>query len=75
VVFGVLSVVVGVLTFFDVPHYKWFVSLQGLLLIGWLSAEVFYGLFEPNLHIPFYFIGFFLLVIGVLLKLRKRTFI
>ncbi len=70
-VIGVLSIAAGVVTFFEVKNYPWIVLMQGLVLVGWLTAEVGYGLYAENIHLPFYAIGLFLIVIGILMRLKK----
>ena len=71
VVIGVLSIAAGIVTFFEVKNYPRIVLMQGLLLVGWLTAEVGFGLYTRNIHLPFYAIGLFLIVLGILMRLKK----
>lgn len=71
VAIGVLSIAAGVLTFFEAKNYRRIVLMQGFLLVGWLTAEVQFGLYESNIHLPYYGIGFFIIVLGILMLIKK----
>ena len=73
VVIGVLSVAAGVLVFFEAKNYPRVLLMHTIAILAWLTAEVYFGLYEPKLHLPFYGIVLILLIIGVLMKLKKKT--
>jgi hypothetical protein len=69
---GLLSLVTAYLTIKKVEIYPWFIILQGCVLIGWLTVELFLNIefFSPILHYPFYSIGILFIVFGFIIKHR-----
>lgn len=72
VILGILSVLAGTWTFFELSWYKELVVLQGLLLMLWLTVEVAFGIYASHWHLPFIAIGLLLIVLGILMKRGKN---
>ncbi len=70
---GILSIIVIVFTVVRTENYYWFIIFQGLVLIGWLTTEVIYGMFYPALHYPYYGLAICLIVVGLLLKRKEES--
>ncbi len=73
---GILSLVSAVLTIRQKKYYQWFIILQGCVLIGWLTIELFLNkdFFAPVLHFPLYTLGLFFIVSGYSMKGSKNVF-
>jgi len=65
---GVLSLITAVLVFYKIKNHAWLVILEGAILVGWLTAEIFMGFFLALMHLPYYTIAILLIIIGFLLK-------
>ncbi len=67
---GVLSLIIAVLIFKKAPRYPRWIILEGLILLGWLSIELWLNpdFFVPYMHYPLYVIGVLLLILGVVIK-------
>ena len=44
VAIGLMSLLVAGLTFKRVPGYAWMIMFEGFVLLGWLAAEVYWGI-------------------------------
>jgi hypothetical protein len=73
VVNGLMCLFAAILTIRRWKLYPQLIVLQGILLAGWLSVQIIMiQIFYAPLHLPFYIIGLFLIVIGAFLS-RKRA--
>ncbi len=68
---GLLAVLTLTLVVIKSKFRSTMLILQGLILIIWLSTQVFFGIFEPILHLSYYFLGVLLVIYGLLY--RKTT--
>ena len=66
VTLGIFSLTTITAVLLRLKFYERLISLQGLILIGWLSIELIFNpnFFEPILHYSLYAIGFGLVLIG-----------
>jgi len=73
IVNGLLPLFITVLVVKNAENYPWFVTFQGCVIIGWLTAEIIFNkdLFSPLMHPLFYFIGILFIGIGWFLKTTK----
>lgn len=71
-VFGILSILAATFVFFEVEYYPWTVIGQGVLLILWLGGEVLFGFSLADLQYPFFVLGFFLLLLGGLMRFKQK---
>ncbi|MCJ7468182.1 MAG: hypothetical protein MUO53_16000 [Maribacter sp.] len=64
---GAFSLFTAILTVLNRKIYSKMAVLEGILLIGWLSIELFLNsdFYAPTLHLPLYAIGVLLIVMGV----------
>ena len=69
VVIGIDSLVLMIFTIKKYGIAPPLIAIQGIVLIGYLSAEILMGFYFPLLQAPFYLIGF--LLIGLGWKLSK----
>jgi len=53
----------------------WLITLQGLILIGWLTAELLFNpkFFVPEIYYTCYSLGFLLVIIGGILIFKNRS--
>lgn len=70
--FGILSILAAIFVFFEIRNYPWTVIGQGALLVLWLGGEVLFGFSLPDLHYPFFVLGFLLLLLGGRMRFKKR---
>jgi hypothetical protein len=63
---GVLSLIVAVMTFKNVRHYEYYISLQGVLLTGWILMQVYFLQVVHPLHFIMGGIGVLLFVLGLM---------
>ena len=77
----ILAVVNGLFPFFIVylllknsKYISFYMNLQGLILIGWLSAEIIFNaeLYHSLLHPMFYTVGVLLIILGLLQRKYYR---
>lgn len=64
---GLLSLTIAILVIRKIRIAGWLVLLQGCVLLVWMSAEMLMGLYYPVLTIPYFVIGFLLLLSGILM--------
>lgn len=70
---GVSSILIAVLSILKVKFYPYCIILQGGILILWLTIQIIMiRMFSPPFHIPYYFVGVILMVLGIMM-LRKNT--
>lgn len=68
---GLLSLVAAIFAVIRHRLYPHFVIFQGIVLVIWLTVQILMiQLFYAPLHLPFYFVGLVLIIIGSVL-LRK----
>ena len=72
IVIGVDSLALAVFVYYKYPIAPPLMMVQGVVLVGWLTVEVFMGLYFNILHIPLYIIA--LLLIGLGYWFNKVTF-
>lgn len=70
---GVSSIVIGIGVIRKIRNYPFFIMFQGVVLILWLTAQLFLNtaFYTPYLHIPCYTIGALLVVLGVVIKVEN----
>jgi len=68
---GISSFGVGIATSINNKWHPWLIILQGFILIGWLSVQLYLNtdFFYPLLHFPFYAVG--IALVGIGMKLTK----
>ncbi len=74
IVNGLLPIFVAVLTIANTKNFPWWVIVQGILLIGWLTAEILFSrdLFSPQMHYPSYSVAILLILIGLILSKKQK---
>jgi hypothetical protein len=72
---GILSLTVATMTILKSKHYPWFITLQGIVLIGWLTVELIINIefFSPVLHYPLYFMGILFVAVGTIIEKRDEN--
>ena len=62
---GISSILIATTVIRKIKNYPFFIMVQGMLLLFWLTAQLFLNLdfYTPYLHIPFYLIGILLFVL------------
>jgi hypothetical protein len=66
---GLLSIYIAIVTILKTRYYPVLIIFQGIVLIIWLTTQIIMiRIFYAPLHLPFYLIAGFLVVIGVLLS-------
>ncbi len=70
---GISSIVIATRVIQKIKNYPFFMIVQGLVLLFWLTTQLLLNLdlYTPYLLIPFYLIGILLLVSG--LTIRRRN--
>lgn len=68
---GCFAVMTFIACIYQSKNYTYLIIVQGILLFGWLSAEVYYEMFDLLLHTIYYSIA--LILIGFGIYLRKKT--
>ncbi|HWA33240.1 MAG TPA: hypothetical protein VG737_03875 [Cyclobacteriaceae bacterium] len=63
---GVFSLIVALMTFKHVRHYEYYISLQGVLLTGWIIMQVYFLQVVHPLHFIMGGIGVVLFVLGLM---------
>lgn len=74
VAIGVLNIVAISSILFYLKNAGWHTIFQGLMLIGWLSVQLLYGIRAENIQSPFYVFGALLVVTGILMNVKERRF-
>jgi len=73
---GLLPLYIATVTIRNKTFTNWLIILQGLILIGWLTAELLFNpeFFVPEIYYTCYSLGILLVVIGGILifKYRRR---
>lgn len=66
VLMGLFSLLVLIFSLLKIRNYPLLIILEGMLLIGWLTLQLFYNedFFLPILHYPLFSMGILLLIIG-----------
>ena len=66
VLMGLFSLLVLIFSPLKIRNYPLLIILEGMLLIGWLTLQLFYNedFFLPILHYPLFSMGILLLIIG-----------
>jgi hypothetical protein len=70
---GVLSLFFAVSVIRKHPLQSWMVMFQGVVLLVWLTTEVFMDLFSTALTLPYYLVAILLTVCGIVMKLSKNN--
>jgi hypothetical protein len=69
---GLLCLVAAIFAIIKHKIFPYFIIFQGVVLLTWLTVQIIMiQLFYAPLHLPFYFVGLVLIIVGSLL-LRKR---
>jgi len=66
---GVLSLLFAILVIRRHRLQAWMIMFQGAILAGWLTVEVFMGIFYPLLTLPYFLVAILLLLCGMQIKL------
>lgn len=66
---GALSLVVLIITLFELQSYTWLIIVQGLLLAGWIVIQIFIVQGIDTLHIVYFSTGVLMTLTGWLLQL------
>ncbi|MBN2350704.1 MAG: hypothetical protein JXJ22_17840 [Bacteroidales bacterium] len=71
---GLLPLAIALLGIVKAWKYKWLIILQGIILIGWLTAELLFNsnFFWPGMHYSLYSMGIIFIVIGIILLKTGR---
>jgi len=71
---GLLPLFIAILTLLEAKNYYWWIIAQGVILIGWLTAEIMFSLdlFSPITHYPSYGVGIILVLLGLLLFRKQK---
>lgn len=71
---GISSIVIAISVVRKVKNYPFFIMVQGMTLILWLTVQLFINtdFYAPHLHITFYAIGLLLLFFGAIIKTPKE---
>jgi len=72
---GVLSLISAILTIKKSKGFQLFIIANGLIMFGWLTIEIIIiKAFYAPLHVPYYFTGISLLILGLIInsKLSKK---
>jgi hypothetical protein len=73
IVNGIFNIIVAFLTIGSKAHYNLLISIQGILLVGWIFVQI-YMLHEfNNLHFIMLIIGIILMVSGMVINPKKTN--
>jgi hypothetical protein len=69
---GLLSLLAAISAIIKHKTYPYLIIFQGMVLIIWLTVQILMiQIFYAPLHLPFYFIGIVLIIIGSILLIRR----
>lgn len=68
---GCFNIIVALLAFFRVKHHTFFISFQGLVLVGWIIIQVCMLRVINGLHLTLFTVGIILFLAGMFLHREK----
>ncbi len=68
---GILSLVVMVITLIRIKNFPFWIIIQGMVLIGWITVQFFMVSDHGILQLVYFLLGFAILFSGILLEKKE----